>query len=503
MAIELEQVAVEQLAQQGGAVEHRRIADGHQAVEGPVQGLARGAHAVAVLGHVVDHATAGQARRQQAETAAQAAGTRCTDNRRNARQRHVVTDVQVAADADAGHVLGQAQAIHVDVVGVGELIGRGLQRVVEVADRALEAGGRRAERAARYRQAAGVEPGLGEDFGGLAVVEAQGSAQPLGRPLGHYAPVAALVRGQVMTTANGGQCPSHRDQPGGTGMAEEEALGALAHQVRAAIVGAGFRQAGCVPVQEVLGADGQLRVHQERGGQLIARYEQLFGFGAGRGRELGQVQARLAIAERVHRVEQGLTPEQVVLAQLAAQLRVLTDVGAHEHECIEHFAGRAAVVALGVVAQVRAAQWRAGTWQAIEARVDAGGVTVAVDERVGIGAGVVIGLVVPTGGTDTKAHVALVDHVQLGEQVYPVGDVGTGLAKVVVAIVVVRRGEHALVGAFSANAVVVLDGVVQAHGPVFTAGIDFKRLGTWQCEQADGAGQQTALWLHSTVGAMF
>ncbi|MNH32529.1 hypothetical protein D3C79_929810 [compost metagenome] len=84
----------------------------------------------------------------------------------------------------------------------------------------------------------------------------------------------------------------------------------------------------------------------------------------------------------MHWVEQCFTPEQVVLTEFAAQLRAVANFGAHEHEGIEHFTRRAAVVALGVVAQVRAAQWRTRAWQAIEARVDAGGVTVAIDERI-------------------------------------------------------------------------------------------------------------------------
>ncbi len=172
---------------------------------------------------------------------------------------------------------------------------------------------------------------------------------------------------------------------------------------------------------------------------MVARYEQLLGLGARRGSQLGQVEARLAIAQRVHRVEQGFTPEQVVLAQLGADLRGLADFTAEEHEGIQHFTGRAAVVTLGVVAQVRAAQRHTGAGQAIEAGVDAGLVTVAVDERVAIGAGVVIGLVVPAGGADAQPGVALVDHVQFGQQVDPVGDVGAGLAEVVVTVVAVGR----------------------------------------------------------------
>ncbi|MNV60273.1 hypothetical protein D3C71_1527310 [compost metagenome] len=245
-----------------------------------MQGVAGGAQAVAILGHVVDHPAAGQACRQQAEAAAQATLAGGADDCRDARQRHVVADVQVAADTDAANILGQAQAIDVDVVGVGELVSSALQRVVQVADCALAAARRIAERAVGDGHAARVEPGLRKDLGGLAVVETEGAAQPLGRPLGHDAPVAALARVQVMATADGGQRAAHRDQPRGAGVAEEEALGALAHHIRAAVVGAGFRQPCCIPVEEVLGADGQFGVDHERRRQLVARHEQFLGFGA-------------------------------------------------------------------------------------------------------------------------------------------------------------------------------------------------------------------------------
>ncbi|MNJ52732.1 hypothetical protein D3C77_480830 [compost metagenome] len=127
MAIELEQVAVEQLAQQRCAIEQRRVANAHQTVEGPVQGLAGGTQAIAITGYFVDHATAGQTWRQQAKTTAQPALPWGTDNGWNAGQRHVVADVQVTADADAGNVLGQAQAVDVDVIGVGKLVRGALQ----------------------------------------------------------------------------------------------------------------------------------------------------------------------------------------------------------------------------------------------------------------------------------------------------------------------------------------------------------------------------------------
>ncbi|MOA13310.1 hypothetical protein D3C78_1333570 [compost metagenome] len=122
----------------------------------------------------------------------------------------------------------------------------------------------------------------------------------------------------------------------------------------------------------------------------------------------------------------------------------------------------------------------------------AAGGAIAVDERIGVGAGVVVGLVVPGSGADAEAHRVLVDHVQLGQQVDAVGDVGPGLAEVVVAVVVVRRGQHALVGTFGTHAVVVLHGVVETNSPVFAAGIHLEGLGCRQRGQHDGGGQQAA-----------
>ncbi|MNZ74870.1 hypothetical protein D3C78_933320 [compost metagenome] len=456
-----------------------------------MQGVAGGAHAVAVARRGIDDPAGRRAVRQHAEARAQACRTGGAENRRNAGQRHVVADVQIAADADTGDVLGQAQAVDVDVVGVGELVGGALQRVVQVGNGA---------RAAQHGQPAGVEPGLRQDLRTVAVIDAQGAVQPLRRPLGHHAPVAALVRRRVVAATDGGQRAAYGNQARGAGMAEQEGLCALADQIGTAVVGAGLGQARLVPIEEVLGAQGQLGVDLEGGGNLVARNEQLLGLGARRSRQFGQVQARLAVAQRVHRVEQGLAPEQVVLADLGAEHRLLTHFGLVEHEGVEDFAGGAAVVALRIVAQVRAAQRNAGARQAEQARVDARLVAVAVDERIGIGTGVVVGLVVPAGGADAKAHRLLVDHVQFGQQVDAIGDVGPGLAEVVVAVVVVRRGQHALVGALGAHTVVVLDGVVEAHGPVLTAGIDLEGLGGGHGCQHDGRGQQTeAQWAYTVI----
>ncbi|MDT4852462.1 hypothetical protein FQZ97_866960 [compost metagenome] len=170
-----------------------------------------------------------------------------------------------------------------------------------------------------------------------------------------------------------------------------------------------------------------------------------------------------------------------MLTGLGAEQRLITHFGAVEHEGVENLAGRATVVALGIAAQVRIAIAQSiavGEPPDLEMLADhAAGRTIAIDERIGVGAGVVVGLVVPTGRTDAKAHAVLVHHIELGEQVDAVGDVGAGLAEVVVAVVAVGGAEHALIGALGAHAIVVLDGVIEADSPVFATAIQFEGMG--------------------------
>ncbi|MCY1235413.1 hypothetical protein D9M72_480280 [compost metagenome] len=198
----------------------------------------------------------------------------------------------------------------------------------------------------------------------------------------------------------------------------------------------------------------------------------------------------------MHRVEEGLAPVDVVLAGLDAEHRLLAHFGAVEHEGIEDFPGRTGVVTLGVVAQVRTAIADVVVGDTGQARVvgdQARACIIAVDERVGVGTGVLIGFVVPTGGADTKAHFLFINNIHLGQQVDTVGDVGPGLTEVVITIVVVRRAEHALVGAFGAYAVVVLDGVVQAHRPIRATGIELERVAGDRHDCNDNSyGQRTA-----------
>ncbi|MNF62326.1 hypothetical protein D3C84_440050 [compost metagenome] len=473
-----------------------------------MQGVAGGAHAVATARGVIDHTGGVRTCRQQTKPLPQAQRAAGTDDRRDTGQRHVVTDVQVRTHADSTHVLGQAQAKDLDVVGIGQLIGGGVQRIEGVDHRwhlPRRAGAVRVGRG----NAPGVQIGLRQDFRGFAVVNAEGAIQPGRRPFGHDAPVAAVMRRQVLTATHVGQTVAWRQATTQrtalnpvVGVAQQERLRTEADQVGTTVIRAGFRQTRSIPIQEVLGTHGQFRIDGERHRQLVTRYKQFFGFGTRRRGQFGQVEAGLAVADRMHRVENGLAPEHVVLAGLGAEHRLFTDFSAVEHEGVEDFTRRTGVVTRGIVAQVRAAiadvviddpgqAWIVGD----QART----CIVAVDERVGIGADVLIGLVVPAGGADAKAHGVFEDHIHLGQQVDAIGDVGPGLAEVVVAVVVVRRCQHALVGAFSANTVVVLDGVIHAYVPVRVARIDLDRMGRRHGCRENGRSQQGIAWSGEAV----
>ncbi|MNC13497.1 hypothetical protein D3C75_612460 [compost metagenome] len=472
MVIQAQQVAVVELAEQGGPVEQRRIGDGHQAVEGPVQGIAGGAIAIGVIG---DHPGVGIAGRQGAQAGSQPARARGAEQGRDAGERHLVAVVQIAADADPGHVLGEAQAEDVDVVAIGHGVAGGRDRIAQVEDRV---GGGTTD-----TEATGIEHRLGQDVGGAAVEGPQGRIQRLGGPLGHDAPVAVLARLDVGATANVAEGAARSGQARPAGVAQQEGLGTEAHQIRAAVIGAGFRQAGGVPVQEVLGGEGPLRVQGEGGGDLVAGHEQLFRFRPRGCRKFGEIQAGLAIAEGVHRAQQGFPPEDVVLAYLDPEQGFVTHLHVVEHEGIEQLAGGAMVVAIRIVAQMTVARHRGQP-------DDAGAGAVAVDEGVLVSADVAVGIVIPAGGADAKAGVALVHHVQLGQQIEAGGDGIAGILEVVIPIVVVRGGEHPLVGTLGAHAVVELAGVVEANGPLFASGIDFDRLNGGHEDGRNGRRQQ-------------
>ena len=172
-----------------------------------------------------------------------------------------------------------------------------------------------------------------------------------------------------------------------------------------------------------------------------------------------------------------------MLTYLDPEQGLVTQLHVVEHEGVEQLAGGAMVIAVGIVAQMTVARHRG-------LPDDAGAGAVAVDEGVLVSADVAIGVVIPAGGADAKAGVALVHHVQLGQQIEAGGDGIAGILEVVIPIVVVRGGEHPLVGTLGAHAVVELAGVVEANGPLFASGIDFDRLNGGHEDGRNGRRQQ-------------
>ncbi|MNN73933.1 hypothetical protein D3C81_1900910 [compost metagenome] len=112
-------------------------------------------------------------------------------------------------------------------------------------------------------------------------------------------------------------------------------------------------------------------------------------------------------------------------------------------------------------------------------------------ERVGIGAHIVIGMVIPTGGTDTKAHILLVDHVQLGQQIDPLGHC-TANTEVLVAVVEVGGVGDLRILTFHPLTITGLEGVIEAHSPVFTTIAEFKSMGGRHGREQNCCGQQVA-----------
>ncbi|MCY1178892.1 hypothetical protein D9M73_192660 [compost metagenome] len=143
-----------------------------------MQGFAGGAHAVAVVRGVVDDTGGRRTCRQQAKSLPEAQWAGGADDGRDTGQRHVFANVQVAADTDAAEILGQAQTVDIDVVGVRQLIGGGAQRIQRVDNSRHLARWTRAIGVGRGNSAS-VEPGLRQDVRGLAVVDAEGAVQPL------------------------------------------------------------------------------------------------------------------------------------------------------------------------------------------------------------------------------------------------------------------------------------------------------------------------------------
>ncbi|MCY1299161.1 hypothetical protein D9M70_486790 [compost metagenome] len=174
-----------------------------------------------------------------------------------------------------------------------------------------------------------------------------------------------------------------------------------------------------------------------------------------------------------------------MLAQLCTEYRLLAHLGAVEDKGIEDFTGRTVVIAIGITAQPvllcnLAAQRIPGLNRA--ARCGAGCNQVTRIARlpgkgVGTGAHIVIGMVVPTGGADTKAHFPLVRHVQFGEQVDPLGHRATD-TEILIAVIEVGGAGDLRVLTFHPLTITGLEGVIETHGPPFTAIAKFESLGS-------------------------
>ncbi|MNM86823.1 hypothetical protein D3C81_989870 [compost metagenome] len=269
----------------------------------------------------------------------------------------------------------------------------------------------------------------------------------------------------------------------GIGHRQPEDIAAVAQHVIGAHVGTAFGQARVVEFEEVLRGQGQFRVDRVTQRQLLARQEQLLGFGSRHVVQLGQVQCRLAIVDAVGGVEQGLAPVHRVPAKLAAQHRLVADLGVVEHEGVEKLARRPIVVTVAVTAQamvVGRATGQHGTCGQATGRArqhQVAGIALLAGKRVGIRPHVVIGMVVPAGGADPHAHAALVNDIQFGEQVQTLRDRAAD-AEVLVAVVEVGGAGNLGVFAFDPLAVAQLGGVVEAHVPVGVGEVQLECLGS-------------------------
>ncbi|MNZ78042.1 hypothetical protein D3C78_966040 [compost metagenome] len=98
-----------------------------------------------------------------------------------AHQRHVLAIVQIETHADRANTLGQADAIDVDVIGVGTKV----------------LGAHQASQTCLV-QVGRIDQHRGQGVRGIAVVEAQGAIQPLRAPPSHQAEVPGIVWFDIM-----------------------------------------------------------------------------------------------------------------------------------------------------------------------------------------------------------------------------------------------------------------------------------------------------------------
>ncbi|MNC01325.1 hypothetical protein D3C75_486700 [compost metagenome] len=115
-----------------------------------------------------------------------------------------------------------------------------------------------------------------------------------------------------------------------------------------------------------------------------------------------------------------LAPVLGVLAELGAEDRLVTDFRTAENEGIEDFRRRPVVIAIDIAADM--ARVRTTIVQLVGRRV--------------VTADIVVGMVVPAVGADTKTHLLLVGHIQFREHVQALGH-RTARREVTVTVVVV------------------------------------------------------------------
>ncbi|MNY11059.1 hypothetical protein D3C86_1440670 [compost metagenome] len=148
-----------------------------------------------------------------------------------------------------------------------------------------------------------------------------------------------------------------------------------------------------------------------------------------------------------------------VAAELGIEQRLFADVRTGEDKGIEDFGRRPVVVTIGVTADV--ARVRHSVVELVGRRI--------------VAADIVIGVVVPTVGTDAKAVFLLVSQIQFGQYVHTLGH-RTARREVAVAVVVVPGIGQLAVGDFHPLGVVELQGVVETHRQILVARIDLHGL---------------------------